>query len=259
MAEDGKSVSGTYVYGVVRPVESAPADVGGEDAPDVRVVAVGDIGAIVRPAVGEPEAAEKRALTGHVRVLQKAMSWATVLPMRFGVLMPSEEVVREELLRARRDELVRLLDAVEGRVEMSLKALYHDDAVLREIVEENPAIARLRAAVRGIPADASYYDRIRLGEMIVEAMRRKRDDDARHILERLKPLAVEVSVDETFVERVALRAAFLVEERRLPDFDRAVEDLAGELAARIRFKSVGPLPPHSFVDLSLGAAEGSVA
>ena len=254
---NAESLSETYVYGVVRAGGSAPTELEYDDAPDLHVVWDGDIGAVVRPAGSGLRAPDKRALTSHARVLQETMSWATVLPMRFGVLMPSDEVVREELLRARRDELVRLFDAFEGRVEISLRAVYEEDVVLREIVDENPRIARLRDAVRRVPGDAGFYDRVRLGEMIVAAMRAKRDGDARGILARLNPHAVDVSVDETFVERVVLRAAFLVDERRLAAFDEAVDELSRDLAARMRFKYVGPLPPHSFVDLATEAPERS--
>jgi hypothetical protein len=34
-------------------------------------------------------------------------------------------------------------------------------------------------------------------------------------------------------------------------FDRSLDEIAAEQADRIRFKATGPLPPHSFVELSL--------
>jgi hypothetical protein len=259
VAENAEPENETYVYGVVRTSGPRRGEIDIDEVPDVHVVWADEIGAVVRPAAADVSKPDRRALTSHARVLQQTMAWATVLPMRFGVVMPSDEVVREELLRARRNELVRLLDAFEGRVEVTLKAFYDEDVILQEIVEENPQIARLRETVRRVPGDASFYDRIRLGEMIVGAMRKKRDADARRIVATLRPYAVDVSIDETFVERVALRGAFLVEESRLNEFDAAVEGLSRDLAARIRFKYVGPLPPHSFVDLAVGGPNRSTA
>ena len=153
MVEDAESASESYVYGVVRAKDGVPERIESDDVPDARLVWAGDIGAIVKTA-GDAQVPDRRALTSHARVLQEAMSWATVLPMRFGVVMPSDGAVRDEL-RARRDELVRLLDSFEGRVEISLKAFYEEDVLLREIVDENREIARLREGVRRVPEDAS--------------------------------------------------------------------------------------------------------
>jgi Gas vesicle synthesis protein GvpL/GvpF len=44
-----------------------------------------------------------------------------------------------------------------------------------------------------------------------------------------------------------LRASFLVERKRVPEFDKAMNEVARHEDGRIRFKYVGPLAPHSFV------------
>ena len=45
-------------------------------------------------------------------------------------------------------------------------------------------------------------------------------------------------------------ASFLVEVAMAEKFDGALECLAREHADVVRFKCVGPLPPHSFVSLA---------
>jgi len=54
-------------------------------------------------------------------------------------------------------------------------------------------------------------------------------------------------------ERIVLNASFLVDSSRLTEFDAAVEQVGESQGGRMRFKYTGPLPPHSFVELT-GAA-----
>jgi hypothetical protein len=51
---------------------------------------------------------------------------------------------------------------------------------------------------------------------------------------------------------MAVNASFLVERDGLSAFDRAVDALGEEQAGRIRLRYTGPLPPHSFVELTMG-------
>jgi hypothetical protein len=64
----------------------------------------------------------------------------------------------------------------------------------------------------------------------------------------LRPLAVADSPGEPLHEWMVLNTAFLVERERLEEFDAAVERVSRERAERMRFKLLGPLPAHSFVE-----------
>ena len=260
-AESRGPAEGRYVYGIVRPASrlsiSSPGV--GDGQASIGVVSHGELGAIVSPFGGGAVKANRRNLTAHSDVLQKALQATTVVPMRFGVVMPSEEAVVEELLRARGDELGRLLDGVAGRVELSVKAFYRGDVALREVLRDDPAIARLSQATRGQPEAATYYDRVRLGQLVADAVRAKRVADAVPILERLRPLAEDVVADEELPERMVLKAAFLVERERVPEFDRAVDEIARDVAERLQLKYLGPLAPHTFATFALPARAGSAA
>ena len=51
--------------------------------------------------------------------------------------------------------------------------------MLREILEGDPEIAGLREKIRSLPEDATYYHRVRLGELVVQALEDRRDVEAR--------------------------------------------------------------------------------
>lgn len=240
------------MYGVVRAGAKRPRDSGIHGRP-VRLVADGDIGALVSDVPDEPLEAGRDELLAHSRVLERALRRGVVLPMRFGIVMPDEETLRADLLDAHRDALVAQLDEMDDKVEMSVKGIYEEHAILKEVLEENPRAAKLREAVRGKPQDASYYERIELGELIAGGIEAKREVDARTIVDRLAPLSLAVESAEPVHERMAVNASFLLERAAVPEFDQALDAIAAEQADRIRFRAAGPLPPHTFVELSVEA------
>jgi hypothetical protein len=251
MAEPGTETA-KYVYGVIRSEgASLPKGTGIGDEP-IDVVAHGSVAALTSDVPVDFTEAGREELLTHSRVLEEAMQGAVVLPMRFGVVLPDEQTVLERLLAPYDEELEAQLQAMDGKVEVTIKGIYDEGAVLREVVAENREIAGLKRAIQGKPEAATYYERIRLGELVEAALDERRAAAAPQIIDRLAPLAVDVRVGEPVHERMAVNASFLVERTRLGEFDRVVDRIGAEQAGRIQLKYTGPLPPHSFVDLGVG-------
>jgi hypothetical protein len=242
-----------YVYGVVRARRGSRQRLRGINDEPVRVVAHDGIGALASDVPEGPLEAGRDELLAHSRVLERALEKGVVLPMRFGMVMPTEAAIREDLLGAHSDELRRQLDEMEGKVELNIKAIYEEQAILREVLVESPEIAALKRSLEGKPEEATYFERIRLGELVAEALTAKREQDERGLVDRLQPHALAVQVGPAVHERMAANVSFLVDRDQLAKFDRAVDELGAEQAGRIRFKYTGPLPPHSFVELAVEA------
>src|SRR5436190_18579471 len=145
-----------YVYGVVRAADgSLPKDGGINDEP-VTLVTTEGLAALTSNVPDEVLEAGREELLAHSRVLEQALEGGVVLPMRFGVVMPNEQSVRDRLLAPHREELEAQLDEMDGKVEINIKGIYEEDAVLREVVSENAEAADLRQAIHAKPGDASY-------------------------------------------------------------------------------------------------------
>lgn len=240
-----------YVYGVVAHGGAVP---GGLGLLRRRLHAVHNdlLAAIVSNAPDEEIRAGREELMTHARVLERAREQGVVLPMRFGVVMPDEDAVRRELLDGYGDELLVQLRELEGKAELRLRAFYDEEALMREIAQGHPAIARLSDAVRDQPADATYYERIELGQQVAQAIEQAARSDLSAILDALAPLAVATVVGEPEHEHVAANVSFLVEDVQIPAFDQAVNELGRQNAGRLTFKYTGPLAPYSFVELPVG-------
>jgi len=219
---------------------------------------VGDPPGQVRPIAQEGGAAlvtevepggvaPRRAnLLAHADVLRRAIDHGPALPMRWGMVLADEAAVRAELSR-RGQELAQMLEALQDRIEMSVSALYREEVLLREVVAENPAVAAIQRDIRGRPTAATHFDRIRLGELVAQAVQAKRERDGHEILHELESHAVAVAPDAPLHERGVVNAAFLVPRDKVAEFDAAVERVSRARAGRMQFKLIGPLPPHSFV------------
>ena len=73
-----------------------------------------------------------------------------------------------------------------ARVQYTLKGRYEQDVVLREVLEDDPELRALHEHIRSLPEDASYYDRVKLGELVVAALEQRREVDAAELYERLE-------------------------------------------------------------------------
>jgi hypothetical protein len=235
-----------YLYGFVRRAElpESPVPGGVEDRP-VQGITEGDLGALVSE-VDERVVPRRATLLAHAEVLRQALDRGPVLPLRFGYVMADETSIRVELAH-RAGELTALLDELQDRVELHVSALYREDVLLREVLAEYPEIAAAQQRIRGRPAAAVHFERIRIGEHVAHAVEAKRAADGAQILHELEPLAVGIASDDPRHERMVVNAAFLVERKRLDDFDAQVERVSRERAERMEFKLIGPRPAHSFV------------
>ena len=240
-----------YVYGIVEGGAEAPQRRGIKDAP-VRLVAGDGAAALVSDLPeGDLELGRDELLV-HARVLEEMLSSGTVLPMSFGVVLEGPDEVRSRLLERHAGELQAQLEHFGGKVEVNIRAVYDQEVLMREVVRGDREIQRLREQLRGKPDDATYYERIRLGELVAQAIARQREVDSRQIVDAMGPSALEIQVGEPAHERIAFSASFLVARDQLDEFDKALDRLAESQSGRLRFKYTGPLPPHSFVEFTQG-------
>lgn len=243
---------GKYIYGIIRCPEPREFPIRGIAGVDlVHTVHFDDLAAVVSDSPVIEYENSRRNMMAHTGVLEEVMRDFTVLPVRFSVIAPDETAIREQVLKRRYKELDYLLRKMNDQVELGLKAFWNEETVLQEILAEHAVVRQLRDSLMGRPAEETYYERIRLGELIEAALNRKRDEDARHILNRVRSLATDVRMNKIFTDRMVLNAAFLVNRQREAEFDQAVQQLDAEMGNRLTFKYVGSVPPYNFVNITV--------
>jgi hypothetical protein len=257
MSQTSPPDAGVYVYCVAHAgpfthdgAHFESAGIGGR-GDTVRIVAWEDLVAIVSDSPKARYELRREYLMAHEHVVEEAMQRSDVLPVAFSTIAGREVDISEHLLRKRFDELHAHLEDVRDRVELGLKVLWNEERLFAEVVMENDDIRSLQQSIAGSPEDASYYDRIQLGQLTEQAISVKNDDEVQAVLDVLEPLAVATQVNKNFMERMILNAAFLVDKSREAEFDEAVRAVGESNAGRLIFQYVGPLPPYNFVTIKV--------
>jgi hypothetical protein len=191
----------------------------------------------------------RRNMMTHTLVLEEVMQEFPILPIRFGTVAPNEESVIEQVLKRRYGGLISEFEEIENRVELGLKAFWFDEIIFEEIVKENAPIRHLRDELVGRSPESTYYERIKLGEMIEAAMNKKRDLDAERILSRLRPFVDKTRTNKVITDKMIINAAFLVNKSKEAALDDEIQKIDSEMGKRIMFKYVGPVPPYNFVNI----------
>jgi hypothetical protein len=240
-------VSAVYVYGLVSAKTELPDGLEGlGPSGQVWTIEQGDIAAVVGDVPEDRPLGTRTDLLAHERVVDEIAAVAAILPMRFPAVV-EEPGVTEELIGPNHDRFAGDLAELDGRVQFTLKGRYIEDVVVREVIEGDEEIAALSARVRELPEDASYYDRVQLGELIVSTLEARREEEAAQMLERLEPFVVASAPHTPAQPDDVLDVAFLVERTKLQQFEDAVEELGRDLHERVRMRLLGPLAPYDFV------------
>jgi len=237
----------TYVYGLVKADTMVPDGLAGlGPSGHVSTIAHGRVAAIVSDVPIDRPLGVRGDLVAHETVLDTVAAQMAVVPMRFPAVVEEHAVV-DELLAPNEDHFVALLDGLEGRVQFTLTGRYQQDAVLREVLQGDDEIRALREKVQELPEDAAYYDRVRLGELIVRALEQRREGEGADIIDRLEPFSVAVVSNTLAAPEDVVNVAFLVDRQRQEEFENAVEGVGKDLAGRVRLRLLGPVAPYDFI------------
>ncbi|MGE5136439.1 MAG: GvpL/GvpF family gas vesicle protein [Gemmatimonadota bacterium] len=248
-AESGQDMA-CYVYGIAPADIEFTAEVDGVGDPPapVRMIRHGDISALVSDIDTSGPLGRPEDLMAHEELLDRTAAEAPVLPLRFGAAVTSEEAVTEELLSPHHDEFAAALRELEGKAQYVVKGRYVEDAVLSEVLSENPQADELRQQIKAAgDEDATRDLRIRLGELVNQAVAAKREQDTRRVGDVLEPYCVASNVREPTHEEDAVHVAVLVETARQDDLEQALSELAREWEGRISLQLLGPMAAYDFV------------
>jgi len=219
-----------YLYAITEGFGPAPGASGLRGAP-LAGIEEGGLVMVTSPHVDLRAEADEEDLWSHEAVVESLFDTGegAILPMRFGTTLPGEAAVRAAL-RDRAPEWRAALDRVRGAIELGVRAQIDVDAA----PEQSPSVRRTEAAG---PGTAYMLDRLGQGRLAAEV--------ARSIHAPLSELARESAHVIRNQPTTMMKAAYLVEEVVVPDFQREVERLEASLPDAA-ITCTGPWPPYSF-------------
>jgi hypothetical protein len=188
----------------------------------------------------------ERAARGHDTVVQTAARAAPTAPLRLATICYDDGAVHQRL-REWYDDLVAVLDRIEGRLELSVKVV----APPRTAASPRPV------AAASAPGAGAAYLRQKQSE------RRARVDDeaaAADAAARVHDELASASVASRLLPAqdprltghegtMVLNGAYLVEAEHVAAFTALADRLTGELEPGLTVDCRGPWPPYSFAVL----------
>ena len=255
--QSGDARTGVYVYGILPgDIEVEPGAAGVGDPPgEVRAVRYRDLTALVSDVDLDRPLGRSEDLLTHEELLDASAADVPVLPLRFGAVLTSDDAVAEELLEPHYDEFTAALKQLEGHAEYVVKGRYVEQAVLSEVLAQDPGAADLAKEIRGADPEVTRDQRIELGEIVGNAIEAMRQADTRALGDAVDGQIAASVVREPSHELDAVHAAFLVENGQADVLQETVERLADEWRDRIELRLIGPLAAYDFV--GSGTAAGN--
>ena len=225
---------GGYIYCIIGDDEErkfAYPPIGDQEK-GVYGVSFQDIAAVISPSPIMKYPISRENTMTHQKVLEKLMGDFTVLPVKFGTVAGSQEGIsvdkriREEVLKPRYEEIKELLTRMDNKIELGLKAFWVDmEIIFQEIVDENSQIKKLKQRLLSKPITQPFGEKATLGEMVKNALERKKENEEKDILETLKKSSVEWRKNKVFGDNMITNSAFLVEKSRVKEFDGLINKL----------------------------------
>lgn len=242
-----------YIYGLTR--NSVPLDkpLRGLDNALVYLIKDQKVAALVSKIKKETIAVEEGNLMAHHLVLEKSLDiFPAILPMRFGMMVKNEKIIKKNFLQPNEKEIVEMLKKTKGKIEISLQAFWKNvQAPLSEIIKSNPQLASLQKEL--LENNLNLMATVSVGKMVEEELVRKKQQLKELIIENLTPLSVQYADNPVNRKEAILNTAFLIDKNQYHKFEEALREIdKRNKKEQIDFTYSPPLPPYDFVNASFG-------
>ena len=240
-----------YIYGVIS--SSQPATFGqsllSSRPEEVYTVVQRDLAGVVSNYSGGDFASlsqedKLRCLMAYQGIIERVMKEYTILPVKFGTLVESEDDIRR-ILEQGYNKLAQTSDQIDGLVEIEVAATWDLKKVLEEIGNEEE-IRQLKHSVAG-KTDAEILEmQINAGKLVKESLDRRRESYRSQMMQSLAEVSLDIQPNALVADEMVMNVAFLIQREKQAEFDRQVKRVDEAFNDQINFRVIGPLPPYSF-------------
>lgn len=251
-----------WAYCVLRSADAAPVGMNGVAADPVECVEAAELALLYSRVPAAEFATEpltrnlndltwlERVARAHEAVLDTALAQSTIVPLRMCTIYETVEGAGA-MLEEQRESLTHAVDALEGRLEWSVKVLIDPDRLMSAAGRAEDEAGDVAAAGEG----GAYLQRRRAERGARAAAGRVAADTAQQVHARLQDWAIDARTRPPQNRELSghegemvLNAAYLVERERTDELRQLVSELEEhhrDLGARIEL--TGPWPPYNFV------------
>ncbi len=218
-----------------------------------------NISAIVSNCGSGKQTWAKESVLDFAGVIEKLSEHTNLLPVRFGTILQSDDVIRQLLLN-NYDAFESNLKKVANKAEFGLKVLWDYEKIKNEIKEKSGSV-EIKEKSGSVEIKAGDYfkqNTVHTNYLLGKMKQHKLDDAVLQYVEKfieeinhsLMPLNPETKFKKMVSDSIMLDAVFLIEKSNHNDFKDIIETI-GQQHADLQFLLTGPWPPYSFVDIHI--------
>lgn len=246
----------TYIHAIIPCGERLIFDIVGADDPYDEVYSIPHhhLAAVVSPSpltdyrgLQRNEAAHY--LVAHQRIVEALMQDGSILPVKFGTVLPDEDSVRHFL--AQGESLFQtILERFAQQVQLEVIVLWNLREVFQEIGQMEP-IAQFKARLAARPPEETQGERIAIGQLVKALLDKRRDALRDCLLPPLREVALDLIVNPLMDDSMVANVALLLDEAGQKALEQRLEGLDQTFEGRLTLRCVGPLPPYSFATVEV--------
>ncbi len=219
---------GRYIYCITDSAEPKEFGKIGIRGSKVHFIAYREIGAVVSSLAFQEMNASIDDLETHQRVIEAARKNATVLPVKFGVVLRHDEGVLK-LLTSSYAEYRAKLNKLQGRHEYGIKILLGKDSrkqIQRKAMEKSDEIRKLQEQIAAVSGKGSaYFLEMKLDDAKKNETFREMEGIIAGVNDRLMSYADDRRVLKSDLAQIIFNASYLVNSENLTAFKSAVGQL----------------------------------
>ena len=190
-----------------------------------------------------------RYMVNHQSVIEAVQSHFTVLPAKFGTVLPDADAM-ERMLQQGHPKFEAAVANLNGLTQMEVVTVWNLQQVFQDIGNQ-PEIMEIKTRIAGLPQDQTLQDRITIGRLVKEAIDQRRSDLTAQIAPRLRNLARDSVTNPVVDDSIVVNVALLLDAAGRNELDAVLEALDKEYDGKMNFRSIGPLPPYSFATVEV--------
>jgi hypothetical protein len=249
--------NGIYIYGIIKtatPQAFGSIGIGDEPTP-VQTLEFKDVAAVISRCpfmVYDTLSKEKivKDLVTHQFVLERVMERFTVIPVKFGTMLETEDDAIKFLVKGYSllcDELCK----GDQKIELDLVASWDLPKILPTIYRHNDQIQIKQDEIAQQGNKAGLKEKVALGKLIEQALFTTKADYYQMILQTFSSLTLDTCLHDLADEHMIFNAAFLLAKKDEETFYQLLHNLDQKLENTANFRVVGPLPLYSFSTIVL--------
>ncbi|MDP2967226.1 MAG: GvpL/GvpF family gas vesicle protein [bacterium] len=193
----------------------------------------------------------------HEYVIEQAMrvgsNLISVIPMKFGTIFKTEESLKE-CLRNHYEQFRNSLEKLKGKQEWGVKVYFKEDIFRKNIADKNETVLAKKKEIESLPKGMAFFAQKQTDEIVNQEKDKELDRITEEIYECLGQLAFSKNKDKLLekdfigkIEEMVLNAFYLIEEKKLAQFQKKVEEFKGKYNPKgIEVEMSGPWPSYHF-------------